>query len=71
MRLFRSSYQNLLEIGKSRKGAMFLDVGSGSENHDIIIATRATSPKHLHLNSGNRRTQAHRRWISTRTSGHI
>jgi len=26
-RLFRSSYQNLLEIGKSRKGAIFLDIG--------------------------------------------
>ncbi|KAF8491240.1 hypothetical protein F5888DRAFT_1928794 [Russula emetica] len=27
LRLFRSSYQNLLEIGKSRKGAIFLDIG--------------------------------------------
>ena len=37
---FRSSYQNLLEMGKSRKGAIFLDIGSCSENHAIIITIR-------------------------------
>ena len=32
MRLF-PSYQNLLEVGKLRKGAIVLDIGSCSENH--------------------------------------
>jgi len=36
MRLFRSLYQNLLEIGKSRKGAIFLDIGSCSENYGSL-----------------------------------
>jgi hypothetical protein len=27
-----SPYQDLLRIGKSRKGAIFLDIGSGSKN---------------------------------------
>jgi hypothetical protein len=40
MHLLRTSYQNLLEIGRSRKGAIFLDIGSCSENHGIIIANR-------------------------------
>ena len=52
MRLF-SSYQNLLEVGKSRKGAVVLDIGSCSEDHCSIMATRPTSPKYLHLDSGN------------------
>ena len=32
MHLFPSSYQNLVEVGKSRKGAIVLDIGSCSEN---------------------------------------
>jgi len=38
---FQFSYlnQDLLEIGKSRKGAIFLDIGCCSENHGTIIAT--------------------------------
>jgi len=38
MRLFRSSYENLLEIGKSRKGAIFLDIGScmGTDARKLI-----------------------------------
>jgi len=37
----QSSYlnENLFKIGKSRKGAIFLDIGSCSESHGIIIAT--------------------------------
>ncbi|KAF8485439.1 hypothetical protein F5888DRAFT_1811653 [Russula emetica] len=36
--LFQSSYQNLLEIGKSRKGAIFLDIGScmGTDARKLI-----------------------------------
>ena len=30
----QSQYQDLLKIGKSRKGAIFLDVGSCCENHN-------------------------------------
>lgn len=47
MHLLRSAYPNLLEMGKSGKGAIFLDIGSCSENHGIITATRRTNPKTL------------------------
>jgi hypothetical protein len=67
MQMIRFSYPNLLEM----QGSDILDIGSYSENHGIIIATRPTNPKHLHLNSGNRRTQARPRRISTSTSSHV
>jgi hypothetical protein len=35
-----SPYQDLLRIGKSRKGAIFLDIGSSGENHMRSISPR-------------------------------
>jgi hypothetical protein len=43
MALFQPSYRHLLDVGKFRKGAIFLDIGCCSENR-IIVATALLSP---------------------------
>jgi hypothetical protein len=41
-----SPYQDLLEKGKSCRDAIFLDIGSCSENHGIIA-----NPRFIYINN--------------------